>query len=63
MNGSTGKSIALKIEKHNTTCKIEINKINKINKTKQIHITKIGVLYLTKNKKSPILLLRYLGGV
>ena len=60
MNGSTDKSIALKIEKHNTTCKIEINKINK---TKQIHITKIGVLYLTKNKKSPILLLRYLGGV
>ena len=29
MNGSTDKSIALKIEKHNTTCKIEINKINK----------------------------------
>ena len=57
MNGSIDKSIALKIEKHNTTCKIEINK------TKQIHIIEIGVLYLTKNKKSPILLLRYLGGV
>lgn len=54
------RSITLKMRKCNTTFEIEIKMINKQMK---IQIYKIIMVYLTKLKKSPILYVRYIGGV